>query len=217
MIFKSNDEKSLLSQFDGLSKDNKIIRNQFIPILTYLDSAELTLNKIPNFSNLLRSYSLKNKKNSKSDSSKMINKKDFAKIFRFLYEKTKDKNYIFERSLNRINYTQRDILFAYFSLKYEKVMHEIANNYFSCLDFHFKIYDKVELSLQWHKYIDDLNTFKNQEIKNNALLINTDNLKEKQCKNRINETYSIANLIWLPNEIDNLLESKQSNNKSLLY
>lgn len=158
------DKNSLYLQFNESSKDNKMLKNNFLPILIYLDSLNVNINNLLDFSNLLKSYSYKDNAHSNSDSNKMINRKDFTLLFRTLFKKTNDKNFIFERSLNRINYIQRNILFTYFSLKYENVMHEIANNYFNDFEFNNKINNKVDLSIQWNKYVDDLQAIKNCQI-----------------------------------------------------
>ena len=43
-------------------------------------------------------------------------------------------------------------------------MHEIANNFFNDFEFNNKINNKVDLSTQWHKYVDDLQKIKNDPI-----------------------------------------------------
>lgn len=187
-IYRSSEEKSLFSQFNESSKDNRILLNCFRPILSYLVSYNIIYYIIPDFSNLLKLYSLKDKMHTNPESNKMINKEDFTSFFIYLFEKTKDTNYILKRSLNRMNYKQRNILFAYFSVKYEKEMHDIAYKYFSCIEFHYKINNKVELSETWHKYIDDLNSHKcfqtNSEFKN-----------DQENHNQVPKLFSISSLI----------------------
>ena len=111
-------EENLKLQTNDISKECMMLQQNLIPIFSYLDNLNFTTNDLLDFSNLLKSHSLRDKKNSNIDTNERINKKDFTSIFKTLFEKTKDENSIFQRPLDRMNYTQRNILFAYFSLKY---------------------------------------------------------------------------------------------------
>lgn len=150
--------------FNESSKDNKAIKNNYIPICSYLISNNINLNNknledLPDFVQLLKSSSCKDKNHHNKDSNKMLNKKDFTEIFLFLFKKTKDKYNISKRLLNRVNTNQRNILFAYFSLKYTNKMKEIASNSF---DFKFKdrINNKKDFLKKWNQYVDDLLSIK---------------------------------------------------------
>lgn len=145
---------SLLSHFKENSKDNKILKNYFRPICSYLISRGIEFEDLQDFIGLLKSYSMKDSKQCNQDSIKMLNKKDFTKIFKFLFKKTKDEHYILQRTLYRMNSNHSNMLFAYFSLKYKNEMEEIANKHFDDFEFKDQFNKKGELSTKWNNYVE---------------------------------------------------------------
>lgn len=189
------DQYSLFLLFKEYPKDSMILRNSFIPILNFLNSLNVTIKDLVDFSDLLKSSTMKNKMHPNPDSNKLLNKKDFCLIFQILFKITNDKNYISERCLNRMNYSQRNILFLYFSLKYPNEMHEIASKYFTDFEFQYKICNKEELAIQWHKYVYDL--------QNKYCQILPLKLNETSFKNDINHQKNIINISIPINHIEN--------------
>lgn len=204
----ASDKNSLSILFKESSKDTRILRKYFIPILNYLNSFNLTIDDIPDFSDLLKSYTMKNKMHPNPDSNILINKSDFNSIFKTLFKKTNDMNYISERCMNRMNYTQRNILFLYFSIKYPDVMHEIACNSFTDFEFHHKICNKVEFTAQWHKYVNDLQVINNCQIPHFKQI-------ETSFKNDMNNQENIYDTLFLINHRENQNNYLYNNNHAV--
>lgn len=197
---KEDNGNLLTSQFNDNSKDNKILKKIFVPIVFYLNSNNIKLKDLPNYVQLLKSYSYKNKKNGDQNSNNMLTKKEFTEIFKTLYQKTKDCNYILDRSLNRMNCHQRNILFAYFSLKYKNEMKDIASKNFTDFEFNSRISDKIGLSKEWEQYIDKFNSIKNDQI--HPVIRNVD--LERNCTNNDKNDFSIERDDNQENQNDNL-------------